>query len=89
MQTTRLSKMEFSSKIIARFVFDNSDNNLIGNKGCEFLSQANWPSLSVLNLSKNQFQSEGIKYLAKSNWTLLKIIKLGIILLLRFQSIRK
>jgi hypothetical protein len=50
---------------------------LIGNKGCEFLSQADWPCLKRLCLRKDSIESDGVAYLTKANWPLLEIISLS------------
>ncbi len=46
----------------------NLELNQIGNKGCEYLSQAKWLNLTHLNLTSNNIMGEGVKHLCKSNW---------------------
>ena len=56
---------------------NNSENNLIGDDGCEYLSKAVWPHLTVLNLYNNQIGSDGVKHLRKANWPLIKKLIIG------------
>ncbi len=50
----------------------NLEKNEIGNKGCEYLSQAKWHNLMHLDLPGNNIMSEGVKWICKSNWLLLR-----------------
>jgi hypothetical protein len=63
--------------------------NNIGDKGCETLSLADWPYLSIIYLRSNKIGVEGVEHLAKANWPLLKSISLGTIDILRPKSNRK
>ena len=60
--------MAFTAKDIARSIFYNLDRNLIGNEGCEYLSEAYWPGLNYINISSNKIKSGGVKHLLKANW---------------------
>ncbi len=57
--------------------------NQIGSKGCEYLSQAKWPNLTLLYLSENNILSEGVKQLCKSNWPLLEVLYLSTFVMFR------
>jgi hypothetical protein len=74
---------------ILMFTIHYLEYNLIDSKGCQFLSQANWPCLSVLKLNNNRISSEGVKHLSKAQWPLLKIFKLCTFSMFREQSNRK
>jgi hypothetical protein len=45
---------------------------MVGDKGCEHLSQVQWPCLKKLKISRNHIGSGGIVYLARANWPLLQ-----------------
>ncbi len=62
--------------IIFLLIIHYLEYNLIENKGCQFLSQANCPSLTLLKLNNNQISSEGVRYLRKVQRLLLKILNL-------------
>ena len=67
--------------LTARDIFEYSlirqDDSKIGEKGCEFLSEADWPCLSVLGLNNTAICDKGVKYLSEANWPLLKILMLS------------
>ncbi len=77
--------MALTLKIITELLALNLGDNQIGSEGCEYLSQAKWPSLAHLGLSHNNIMSEGVKWILKSNWPLLEVLWLGTFVIFRFQ----
>ncbi len=57
--------------------------NQIGSEGCEYLSQAKWPSLTHLDLSQNNIMSEGVKWICKFNWPQLQLLRIGTFVMFR------
>ena len=72
MQISWSNTMALTLKNISGFIFFYKGKKFIGNIGCKFLSEANWPCLKYLILSSNNIGSEGIKYLCKSDWSNVK-----------------
>ena len=60
--------MALTKRDISGLLALNLEQNQIGSKGCEYLSQAKWPNLTHLYLSENNIMSEGVKWICKSNW---------------------
>lgn len=44
------------------------DDNLIGDKGMQYLSKGNWKSLAILRLNENKLTGECMKYFNRGNW---------------------
>ncbi len=53
--------MALAVKDISELLVLNLGHNKIGSEGCEYLSQAKWPSLTHLDLILNNITSEGVK----------------------------
>ena len=68
MQVFELNTVALTLKDISWFIFLYKGENFIGNKGCEFLSKAQWPYLKLLQIGSNNIQSEGVNHLSRSHW---------------------
>ena len=77
--------MALTIKDITGLLVINLGYNQIGSKGCEYLSQANWPNLKYLHLNRNNILSEGVKWICKSNWPLLIYLRLCTFVMFRFK----
>lgn len=67
------------------YQFHNSENCDIKEKGCEYISKANWRYLTYINLGhkeinigSNNIGDKGYEYISKANWISLDSIRLGI-----------
>ena len=79
MQILKPNTMALIVKDIPWFSSIYSGENQIGNKGCEYLNQAEWARLETLDLSSDNISSDGVKQLCKSNWPSLEKIYLSTI----------
>ena len=83
MQINQPRAMATTERVKFGFILYNLDENIIGNKGCEFLSKSDWPFMKKLDFCRNQIGSEGVVHLRKANWPLLESIKLSIIIMFK------
>ena len=80
--------MARTKKYITGLLLPHLGFNHIGSKGCEYLSQAKWPSLTRLHLTENSIMSEGVRWICKSNWPLLEKLFLCTFVIFSFQPNR-
>lgn len=59
------------------YLSSNADFNEIGDRGCHYLSKANWTHLKVLILGSNSISDGGCKTLSQGNWSYLRQLDLS------------
>ena len=52
--------MAIAIEIATWLKYNYLDYNNIGDKGCEYLSQSNWPLLNIIYLKRNNNGSKGV-----------------------------